>query len=232
MTLNHDNQQGHWKSVYRLSSIASIMVLIIIPIQIAIYVISPIPKTIESWFLLFHNSWLLGLLHQDLLYLINNILVALMYLGFYISLRKYNESVMKIALLLGLLGISAYFASCKAFEMLTLSKLYFAASSETVKSMLLVAGQSALAEWQGTAFLVYYVLNGITLVLISIVMIKSKLYGKVAAWIGLSAGILMMIPSTTGTIGLAFSLASLVPWCVFCALVAIHFRKLSKNQEY
>ena len=207
------------------------MVLIIIPIQIAIYVISPIPKTIESWFLLFHDSWLLGLLHQDLLYLINNILVALMYLGFYVSLKKYNESVMKIALLLGLLGISAYFASCKAFEMLSLSKLYFAASSETVKSMLLVAGQSALAEWQGTAFLVYYVLNGITLVLISIVMIKSKLYGKVAAWIGFSAGILMMIPSTAGTIGLVFSLASLVPWCVFCALVAIQFNKLSKNQE-
>jgi len=231
MTLDKDNQPGNWKSVYRLSCIASIMVLIIIPIQIAIYVISPIPKTIESWFLLFQNSWLLGLLHQDLLYLINNILVALMYLGFYVSLRKYNESVMKIALLLGLLGISAYFASCKAFEMLSLSKLYFAASSETVKSMLLIAGQSALAEWQGTAFLVYYVLNGITLVLISIVMIKSKLYGKVAAWIGFSAGILMMIPSTAGTIGLVFSLASLVPWCVFCALVAIQFNKLSKNQE-
>ena len=99
MTLDKDNQPGNWKSVYRLSCIASIMVLIIIPIQIAIYVISPIPKTIESWFLLFHNSWLLGLLHQDLLYLINNILVALMYLGFYVSLRKYNESVMKIALL-------------------------------------------------------------------------------------------------------------------------------------
>jgi hypothetical protein len=147
MTLDKDNQPGNWNSVYRLSSIASIMVLIIIPIQIAIYVISPIPKTIESWFLLFHNSWLLGLLHQDLLYLINNILVALMYLGFYVSLRKCNESVMKIALLLGLLGISAYFASCKAFEMLSLSKLYFAASSETVKSMLLVSGQSALAEW-------------------------------------------------------------------------------------
>ena len=171
MTLDKDNQPGNWKSVYRLSCIASIMVLIIIPIQIAIYVISPIPKTIESWFLLFQNSWLLGLLHQDLLYLINNILVALMYLGFYVSLRKYNESVMKIALLLGLLGISAYFASCKAFEMLSLSKLYFEASSETVISLLLVAGQSALAECQGTAFLVYYVLIGITLVLISMVML-------------------------------------------------------------
>lgn len=227
-TIATGNQPSHWRAIYRLSSIASILVLIIIPIQIAIYVISPIPKTIEAWFLLFQKSWILGLLHQDLLYLVNNILVALMYLGFYVSLKKQNESAMKIALLLGLLGISAYFASCKAFEMLSLSKLYFAVNSETVKTMLMVAGQSALAEWQGTAFLVYYVLNGITLVLISIAMIRSASFGKAAGWVGLSAGVLMMIPSTAGMIGLAFSLASLVPWCAFCALVAIRFRKLSK----
>jgi hypothetical protein len=215
----------------RTAGISSALVLLIIPIQILVYVLYPIPTSVEAWLTLFHESWLLGLLHQDLLYLINNILVAIMYLGFYIALKHHSEGIMKLALILGLLGISAYFASNKAFEMLSASNLYFAANTVSQKTMILIVGQMILSEWQGTAFLVYYVLNGITLILISFVMIKSDLFGKPAAWIGLAAGSLMMVPSTAGAIGLVFSLTSLIPWCVFCALVAAKFMKLAKTNQ-
>lgn len=217
--------------LFRASSISAAMVLFIIPIQIIVYVVYPIPTSVEAWLALFHESWILGLLHQDLLYLINNILVAIMYLGFYTSLKHHSAGIMKLALVLGLLGISAYFASNKAFEMLSASNLYFAANTVSEKSMILIVSQLILSEWQGTAFLVYYVLNGITLILISFVMIKSKLFGKAAAWIGLAAGVLMMVPSTAGTIGLVFSLASLIPWCVFCGLVAAKFTKLANTNQ-
>ena len=217
--------------LFRAAGISAVLVLLIIPIQIIVYLAYPIPTSVEAWLTLFHESWILGLLHQDLLYLINNILVAIMYLGFYTALKHYNEGIMKLALVLGLLGISAYFASNKAFEMLSASNLYFAASTVSQKSMILIVGQMILSEWQGTAFLVYYVLNGITLILISFVMIKSNSFGKPAAWIGLAAGLLMMVPSTAGTIGLAFSLASLIPWCVFCALVAAKFMKLANTNQ-
>lgn len=217
--------------LFRAASVSAALVLFIIPIQIIVYLAYPIPTSVESWLALFHESWILGLLHQDLLYLINNILVAIMYLGFYTSLKHHSEGIMKLALVLGLLGISAYFASNKAFEMLSVSNLYYAATTVSQKSMILIVGQMILSEWQGTAFLVYYVLNGITLILISFVMIKSNLFGKPVAWIGLAAGVLMMVPSTAGTIGLAFSLASLIPWCVFCALVAAKFMKLANTNQ-
>lgn len=217
--------------LFRAAGISAALVLLIIPIQIIVYVLYPIPTSVEAWLTLFHESWLLGLLHQDLLYLINNILVAIMYLGFYTSLKHHSEGIMKLALILGLLGISAYFASNKAFEMLSASNLYFAADTISQKSMILIVGQMILSEWQGTAFLVYYVLNGITLILISFVMIKSNLFGKPAAWIGLVAGLLMMVPSTAGAIGLVFSLTSLIPWCVFCALVAVKFMKLANTNQ-
>jgi hypothetical protein len=38
--------------------------------------------------------------------------------------------------------------------------------------------------------------------------------------VGLLAGALMVLPASAGTIGLAFALASLVPWAVFSVLVA------------
>lgn len=220
-----------WGYLYKIAGYATIIMLIIIPIQIAIFTIFPFPDSIESWFELFNKNWILGLIHLDLLYIINNVIVAIMYLAFYFSLKKKNESLMIIALVLGLLGISAYLSSNKALEMLSISNLYYDAVSETAKTIFLAAGQTMLSSWRGTAFDIYYVLNGITLIIISCVMFKSSIYSNKIAAIGLFSGVLMMIPSTAGTIGLIFSLASLVPWIVFAILVSIKFLQLSNLRQ-
>ncbi len=219
---------AQWKPLYKIAGFAAIVMLMIIPTQIAVFTMFPIPDSIENWFSLYHSNWLLGLIHQDALYIINNILVALMYLAFYVALRPRNESMMTVALLLGLLGISAYLASNKSFELLNISNRYAAASTDAQKSMLLAAGQALLAGWQGTAFLVYYVLNGIALIMISCVMLKSTVFSRKTAVIGLISGVLMMVPSTAGTLGLWFSLASLIPWYVFSILCAKRFLEMGQ----
>lgn len=188
-----------WKTLYKIAGFAVIVMLIIIPTQIAVFILTPIPSSIESWFSLFNTNWLLGLIHQDMLYIINNIIVSMMYLAFYITLRSTNKSVMTIAILLGFLGISAYFASNKSFELLNISNQYFATSTEAQKSMLLSAGQALLCGWQGTAFLIYYILNGIALIMISYVMLKSTVFSKNMAIIGLISGVLMIIPSVSAS---------------------------------
>ncbi|GAB1375017.1 hypothetical protein MASR1M46_19060 [Bacteroidales bacterium] len=77
-----------------------------------------------------------------------------------------------------------------------------------------------LATYKGTAFDVYYILNAITLFIFSWVMLKDRertFTCTTALW-GLASAVLMIIPSTAGTIGLIFSLLSLVPWVVFSIL--------------
>ena len=137
--------------------------LLIIPIQIIFFIIFPQPSSIEGWFALFHTNWILGLIHLDFLYLIDNVLIVFMYLAFYFSLKQKNNGLMLIALILGLLGISAYLASNKAFDMLSVSNLYYSATSDTQKNIFISAGQTMLISWQGTTFDIYYVLNGIAL---------------------------------------------------------------------
>jgi hypothetical protein len=44
---------------------------------------------------------------------------------------------------------------------------------------------------------------------------------------GLATGFFMIIPSSAGTIGIIFSLLSLIPRVVFVALLMVHFRKLA-----
>jgi len=223
-------QPERWATLYRITGYAIIAMLIIMPVQIAIFIMFPFPDSIELWYELFHDSWLLGLVHLDLLYIVNNVIVAVMYLALFFSLRERNEGLMVIALLLGLLGISAYLASNKAFEMLSLSTLYHSAASDAAKTIFLAAGQTMISSWKGTAFDVYYILNGISLIIIAGVMFESPIFSRRTAAIGLASGLLMMIPSTAGTLGMVFALASLVPWVIFSALVAVKFLWLGNLQ--
>jgi len=116
---------------------------------------------------------------------------------------------MAFALAIGLVGIVAYFASNTAFE--------------------LAAGQAMLAIYQGSASNVYYVLNAIALLLISTVMLRSNIFSKVTAYWGILAGVLMLVHSTAGTIGIAFTFASLVPWAIFSELIARRFFRLGSD---
>lgn len=218
----------NWKPLHKAAGVSACAVCVIIPLQIAVFAIWKLPVDIEGWFALYRASWLLGLVHQDLLYIVNNVLVAVMYLAFYILLKPRHEGPMALAVLLGFLGISAYLGSNKSFEMLNLSALYYAAGSQAQQASALAAGQAMLAGWQGTAFDIYYILNGIALVMIASVMRKSTVFSGRTAGAGLVSGVLMMIPSTAGTPGLVFSLLSLIPWYVFSVLVARQFFRLSR----
>jgi len=224
------NHPQKWQRLYQTAGYATIAMLGIIILQILVFITSPMPTGIEDWFTLFRSNWFLGLVHLDALYLINNIIVAIMYLAFYVTLKPRHESQTTLAVMLGWLGIAAYLASNRAFEMLRLSRLLESAGSDAEKAIMLAAGQAVLLEWQGTAFLSYYVLNGLALIILSFVMLKNPVFGKATAVIGLIAGFLMVVPSTAGTIGLIFSLASLIPWYVFSIRVAKKFIQLGHQR--
>jgi hypothetical protein len=125
-----------------------------------------------------------------------------------------------MALVLGLVAIAAYYASNPAFEMLSLSGRYAAATSDAQRAALLAAGEAMLAAYTGTAFDVYYVMNGLALLIIAIVALRSSVFGTVAGYLGIVSGFLFLVPSSAGTIGAIFSLGSLVPWAAFLVLVA------------
>ena len=209
--------------LYRLGGIAAYIMLGIMIIQIIVFIIWPPPATVEGFFALFESNKLLGLLSMDLLYIVNNAILALIYLALFAALQPAGRTAMTLALVSGLVGICAYFSSNTAFEMLSLSGQYAAATTESQKLISLSAAEGMVAVYRGTAFLVYYVLNAIALLIVAMVMLKSNFFSKGTAIIGLVAGILMAVPSTAGTVGMVFALASLVPWGIFLVLIARAF---------
>lgn len=205
------------KLLYRIGGLAALVGVALIPVQIFVFAVWPPPEAASGFFELFERNWLLGLLSLDLLYILQNVLLVLIYLALYAALRRANEPLMAVALALGLVGIATYFPSNTAFEMLDLSNRYAGAETEAQRAALLAAGEGMLATYVGTAFDVYYVLNAVALLIVAAVMLQSGVFGRVTAYVGLLAGVLMSVPSTAGTIGLIFALASLALGSLFGA---------------
>jgi hypothetical protein len=216
------------KGLYKIGGAAALTMLAIMVAQIIIFIVWPPPETVEGYFTLFQNNPLLGLLSLDFLYIVNNALLVLIYLALYITLKRTSKSSVAIALVLGLVGITAYFASNTAFEMLSLSNQYAVATTEVQRNMFLGAGQTMLEIYKGTAFNVYYILNAVVLLMFSFVMLRSDVFNKVIASVGIIAGVLMLIPSTAGTIGIYFSLTSLIPWAIWLTLFARRLFQLGR----
>lgn len=200
---------------------AALAVLVLIPIQMVVFFIWPPRNSVIGWFTLFQDNAFVGLLNMDLLLIVDYLLLVGVFSALWASLRRANESLMAIALILQLVATATYFASTVAFEMLSLSNQYATATTEVERSIFLAAGQAMLATWQGTAFDVSYVLSGLAILIVSAVMLRSHhLFSKTTGYAGLSAGVLALVPPTAGTIGLVFSLVSLVPLVIWLALIA------------
>lgn len=202
----------------KTAAISALVMLILIPVQIMFFSLHQPPVEAELWFELFEQNWFLALIEMDLFYLVDNALVALFYLGLYELLKEKHRALMKIALLLGFIGIAAYYSSNPAFELWAAQVGYSAAASIQEQQHWLTIADSLILQWRGTAFNSYYILNGICLTLMAIAFIQSDLPKKIGI-VGLISGILMSIPSTAGILGLVFSILSLIPWLLFMAFL-------------
>jgi len=199
----------------------ALAVLALIPVQMVVFFLWPLPSSVIGWFTVFHDNALVGLLDMDLLLIVDYLLLIGVFSALWASLRRANESLMSIALILQLVATATYLASTVAFEMLTLSNQYATASTEVERFIFLAAGEAMLATWQGTAFDVSYVLSALAILTVSAVMLRSHhLFSKTTGYAGLSAGVLALVPPTAGTVGLILSLVSLVPMVIWLALIA------------
>ncbi len=214
-----ETADSRWKGLYKVGGAAALLILVFIVLQSIVFIASPPPTTVDGWFTLFQNNRLIGLIDHDLLYVADNALMILVYLALYAALRRTSESLMAMATALGLVAIVAYFASNTAFSMLSLSDQYAVAITDAQRAMFLAAGQAMLAIYNGTAFKVSYVLGSIAPVIISVVMLRSHIFSKTTAVMGILANVIaigLFVPRIGAFLSL-FSLVFLAIWFILIA---------------
>ena len=177
------------------------------------------PTTVIGWFSLFQQEPLIGLIDMDLLLIVDYVLMLIVILSLWVTLRRTSESFMAIALILQIVSLATYFSSTVAFEMLSLSNQYRAAATDGQRFVSLAAGQAMLAAWQGTAFDVSYILGAFTLLIVSYVMLRSRLFSRTTAFVGILTSALMFIPPSAGMAGLILSVLSVPPTAIWLFLV-------------
>lgn len=208
--------------VYQVGRILIFVMIGIIILQVGLYLLMPPPTTAEGFYELFEKNVFLGLISLDFLYLINNALLIMIYFAISLYIFQFKPILALLALLIGSMGITSYYASNPAFEFYFLSQNFSSASAVELER-LITNGELLLVNYKGTAFISYYILNAIALYIIGIAFFFEKGTSKSVAIVGLLSAFLMSVPSSFGMVGLVFSLLSLIPWVIFCLMVAHRF---------
>jgi hypothetical protein len=200
-TTNIQVVDSKWASLYRIGGVAALVAGIVfrrnIAAEIILFAGQTPPNTVADWFTLLQNNTLLGVSLLNIFDVVNYALVGIMFLGLYVALKQTNRDFMALAATVGLVGTAVYLASNTAFSMLSLSNQYAAAATEPEKTTLIAAGQTMLAMGQSTGMYTSLLLVAVAGFITSVVMLQSKVFGKVTAYVGILAGALDLIYCVT-----------------------------------
>jgi hypothetical protein len=209
-----------WRPIVRWGAVAALVVLVMIPLQAAVFLLSPPPTAVAGYFALFQANPLLGLLDLDLLLTLDYVVMIPFYLALFVLLRRREPSLALLALTLGLFSLALFFVSREAtFSMWQLSTQY-AVADEAGRAALLASGQTLLTLYNGGTFGLSYLLGAASTLLFSFAMLRTLLFGRAAAVVGLVTGVTMLVPPNTGGVGLVVAMLSLIPTAVWLVLLA------------
>ena len=202
-----------WQSLYRTGGMSAWLCAAMYLLASAIYIpanlAAPPPADVLEWFTLFQDHAITGLFFLGLADIAIMILWGPLALALYTALKQAGQTWSLIATAFVFVGMAVFLSTNAAFPMLSLSRQYADAITEAERSALLAAGRALIAINEGNYWGMPLVwLGGLIL---SIVMLRSMVFGKATAWLGIlgMALLLLSVPfagyTTTGPMSVAVS---------------------------
>jgi len=145
------------------------------------------PATAAEAFRLLQSNRFMGLLRLDLPTVVAMPLYYFLFLGLFAALRRTDCANAILPTALVFVGVTLLLATPTALSMISLSQKYAAATTEATRTQLLAAGEAILATdiWHGTGAIMGGILVQSGAVLISVVMLRSSVFGKTTAYLGI-----------------------------------------------
>ncbi len=228
---NVNAEDSSWAGLYMIGGICALGIVVMVLIQAPIFILYPQPTTVLGHILQFQQNKLLGLVDLDLILLLSEVLTIPVLLALYGALRRNNPAALTAALITGLGGIGLFIAVNPTFAVLYLSDQYASATTELQRAAFLAAGEALWANYNGSAFGLFFILCGITYIIISVVMLKSGVFNKATAIVGLAVGFMMLAPPlpTLGMFPLVLSYLVILPSVAWNILVGIRLLQLGRS---
>jgi len=240
-----ENSNNQLKSTYKLGAVATIIALTGILIDVIIGNITggnltELPQTAVDRFAQIQENMFLGMYNLDFLNIINQMILIPAYIALFTAHREINKAYGLLALIVFLFGSVLMVANNAALPMLELSNNYFATTSESQKLLYAAAGESYLVSGaHGSAgfFLGFFIPN-IAGLIISLVMLKGKIFSKLNSWIGITGNSLMLLYVVLVTFGsgvenmaTAFAMPGGLLLMTWMVLYTVKLFKLSSNKN-
>ena len=222
-----------FKPLYRAGAVAAFATVAITVFQIVAGILWPPPdfaptaSAATRILEMAHADPVLTFLKLDGLMVLDYLLLIVVYLALYAALKRTSPSLMLPGTALALVAITLYLGTNPAVTMLVLAGQYATAGSDAAASGIVPAAQAVLVNFQGTAFLVHYVVMGIAGMLVASAMLRGGVFSRATGIAGLLQGAMMLVPVTFGMVGLIFALGSLVPFIVWFILVGKRLWRLA-----
>jgi hypothetical protein len=196
------------------------------------------PTAIADWFKLLHENSVVGVLYLNAFDLINYALVGLIFLGFVAALRNLARRAVIISTTMAFLGIVFFYLSNQAFALLSLSRGYYAATTDLERMAYLSAGQALVTTSNpmvfGTGVFWAFIMVTTAGVIVSVAMIRTAIFPKATGYVGLVANALglgyfvtVAVDPPLTFIPLSSSAPFLMVWYI---LVGIRLLKLSRQR--
>jgi hypothetical protein len=226
-----DGADPRWRDLYKIGGIACYAGVAVVVLAIVAFFIWPYQPGAVSTAEIFSNlqtDRLGGLIALDLPFLAGTFVSIFVLPALYVALKRVNESYALIALVLGIIAVLSLIPARPIAEMVYLSDRYAAATNEAARNQFLAAGEALLAYFNGTAWLVNIVFSSISSLISSLLMLRSRNFGKGTAWIGIvsnSAALAFFLPA----IGILLLFLATIGGTVFLALVGRSFFRMERS---
>ena len=146
------------------------------------------PETAEETFALLRDDRVVGLFRLELLTLLNVGAYYFWMFGLYAALRRTDAALSALAAVLVLAGVTLFLAPHPLSSLITLGDRWATAATEAQRQQLLAAGEAVMAAdmWHGTGAAFGGVIVEVGAILISLVMLRSTVFSRTTAWVGLT----------------------------------------------
>ena len=225
------NLDSHWNDLYKMAGIAAIVSEAVIFLGIVSYFFWPYAvgvKSTESILQLLKSNPLGGLISLDLFLFVGNLFSIFLFLALYVSLKPVNASYALVALAVGLIGVVLLIPSRPLVELVSLSTQYASATTVAAKAQILATGDALLAAFNGTGWFMNTLLGGISLLVSSILMLRSRIYSKATAIVGIITNAVVCGFFITG-LGTLLLFLSLPGYMIWYFLLAKRFFQLGRS---
>ena len=184
-----DTVDAGWTGVCRVGGFAALaQVACALVTMTVVLTLGGEPGSASEAFELLQGRRTEGLLRLDFASLVGMGAFYLTFFGLYAALRRSGGGHAALATALAFVGITLWLSAHPAFSLLYLSDQHAAAATEAQRSQLLAAGEAVFAGniWHSSAA----VMAGLLLpagVMVSVLMLRSGLFGPATAWAGIGA---------------------------------------------